>query len=105
MATSQFVPDEERPDYVKPEFLKKIAPLDPIEWLHKIQAKKFNFRQNTFELDTPTPIKDKLRSALPAGTSVVQYKDIPEFSKDFPHSTNLHWIEGALQAAPENGAR
>lgn len=102
--TSPFVPEEERADYVKIEFLRKIAPLDPIIWLPKIQAKEFRFRQNTFELDTPSPVKDKLRSEVPAGTSIVQYKDIPQFVKDFPHSTNLKWIQTALQAHPKNVA-
>jgi len=100
MTTSPFVPQEERPDFIKPEFLRKVAPLDPLEWLPKIQAKKFRFRQNLFELDTPTPIKNKLRSAIPPGASVVQYKDIPEFLKDFPHSTNLKWIEAGLESPP-----
>jgi hypothetical protein len=100
MTTSEFVPEEERPDFVKPEFLKKVAPLDPLEWLAKIQAKKFRFRQNTFELDSPTPTKEKLRSAIPAGTPVVQYKNVSEFVKDFPHSTDLKWIEANLQSVP-----
>ena len=98
MTTSPFVPEEERADLVKPEFLRNVAPLDPLDWLPKIQAKKVRFRQNTFELDTPTPLKEKLRLAVPAGTSIVQYKDIPEFLKDFPHSTNLKWIEDGLPA-------
>lgn len=33
MANSPFVPEEERADYIKPEFLKKVAALDPVEWL------------------------------------------------------------------------
>ena len=41
MATSPFVPENERSEYVKPEFLKKVAALEPVEWLPKIQAKKF----------------------------------------------------------------
>jgi hypothetical protein len=98
MTTSPFVPEEEHADFVKPEFLKKVAPLDPLDWLPKIQAKQFRFRQNTFELDTPTAVKEKLRLAVPAGTSIMQYKDIPEFLKDFPHSTNLKWIEDGLPA-------
>lgn len=101
MTTSPFVPEEERADFVKAEFLKKVAHLDPLEWLPKIQAKTFRFRQNTFELDTPAATKERLRSALPAGTSVVRYKDIPEFLKDFPHSTNLRWIETSLQSLPK----
>lgn len=104
MTTSPFVPEEERPDFVKPEFLKKVSTLDPIEWLPRIQAKKFRLRQSAFELDTPTPIKEKLRAAIPAGASIVQYKELAEFLKDFPHSTNLSWIEGSLKALSENGA-
>jgi len=104
MTTSPFVPEEERADFVKPEFLKKVAPLDPLDWLPKIQAKTFRFRQNTFELDTTTAVKLKLRSAVPAGTSIVQYKDVPEFVKDFPHSTNLMWIEAGLKSLSATGA-
>jgi hypothetical protein len=104
MTTSPFVPEEEHADFVKPEFLKKVAPLDPLDWLPKIQAKTFRFRQNAFELDTPTAVKEKLRLAAPAGTSIVQYKDIPEFLKDFPHSTNLKWIEDGLQLLSATGA-
>src|SRR5262249_37302516 len=29
MTTSPFVPEEERPDFIKPEFLRKVALLDP----------------------------------------------------------------------------
>src|SRR5450755_998938 len=32
MATSPFVPEDERPDYVKPEFLKKASTLEPADW-------------------------------------------------------------------------
>jgi hypothetical protein len=104
MTTSPFVPEEEHADFVKPEFLKKVASLDPLDWLPKVQATKFRFRQNTFEFDTPMAVKEKLRSAVPAGTSIVQYKDIPEFLKDFPHSTNLKWIEACFQSLSATAA-
>ena len=53
MATSPFVPEEERAEYVKPEFLKKAAALEPIDWLPRVQAKKFRLQDATFELNTP----------------------------------------------------
>jgi hypothetical protein len=49
MATSPFVPEDERAEYVKPEFLKRAAALEPIEWLPKIQAKKFLLQDAVFE--------------------------------------------------------
>src|ERR1700733_4016955 len=54
MATSPFVPEDERGNYVRPEFLRKASALEPLEWMSKIQAKKFRLQQNLFETDTPT---------------------------------------------------
>ena len=102
MATSEFVPRDERPDYVKPEFLKKVATLETLDWLPKIQATKFRFQQLLFELDTPTPIKEKLRAAVPAGTPVVLYKTLDEFKAAFPYSTNLDWMKHELRALPDS---
>ena len=100
ITTSPFVPAEERADYIKPEFLKKAATLDPVEWLPKIQARKFRFQQLLFETDTPKAAKEKLRAAIPSGTPVVLYKDLAEFTAAFPHSTNLDWMKHELKLLP-----
>jgi len=104
MSTSPFVPEDERPDYQKPEFLKKAAALEPVEWLPKIQAKKFRLQQLMAETDTPKAAKEKLRTAAPPGTTIVLYKTLQEFSAAFPHSTNLEWMEHELRSLPETGA-
>jgi len=104
IATSPFVPQAERSDYVKPDFLKKAAALETVEWLPKIQAKKFRLQQLLFETDTPKSVKEKLRAAVPAGTPVVLYKTLDEFKAAFPYSTNLGWMEHELRSLPEPGA-
>src|SRR5262249_19047355 len=96
IATSPVVPEDERANYVKPEFLNKVAALEPLQWLPKLQAKEFRLQQNMFETDTPAPIKDKIRAAVPAGTTIVRYKNLQEFNAAFPNSTNLAWIEQEL---------
>jgi hypothetical protein len=101
MANSPFVPPDERPDYVKPEFLKKAAALETLEWLPKIQAKKFRVQQLLFEPDTPKAAKEKLRAAVPTGTPIVLYKTLDEFKAAFPYSTNLEWMEHELRSLPE----
>ena len=73
-------------------------------WLPKIQAKRFRLQQLTFETDTPNPIKEKLRAAVPGGAPVVLYKTLTEFTKAFPDSTNLEWIEHELRLLPDTGA-
>ncbi len=97
IATSPVVPEDERADYLKPEFLEKAATVETLDWLPKIQAKKFRMQQNTFETDTPTAIKAKLRAAVPPGTAFAFYKTIPEFKAAFPYSTNLEWMEHELR--------
>lgn len=102
MATSPFVPQDERPNYLKPDFLKKAATLETVEWLPKIQAKEFRLQQLLFETDTPTSVKEKLRIAVPAGTPVVLYKTLDEFKAAFPYSTNLKWMERELRSLPQS---
>jgi len=104
IATSPLVPEDERADYVKPEFLEKAATLETLDWLPKIQAKKFRMQQNMFETDTPTACKAKLRAAAPPGTAFAFYKTIPEFKAAFPYSTNLEWMEHELRVLQESTA-
>jgi hypothetical protein len=104
MATSPFVPEDERAEYVKPEFLKKAAALEPADWLPKIQAKKFRLDDELFETNTPKTAKEKLRAAAPAGASVLLYKNMEEFKAAFQDGKNLEWIQHELQSLPEPGA-
>lgn len=100
-ATSPFVPENERTDYVKPEFLKKVATLEPLQWLPKIQAKKFRLDQELFDTVTPKAVQEKLRAAAPAGTSVMLYKDLQEFKAAFAEGKNLPWLQHELQSLSE----
>ena len=102
MATSPFVPVDERADYVKPEFLKKTASLDPVDWLPKIQAKKFRLDNELFDSVTPPAAREKLRSAAPSGTTVEFYKTMDEFKAAFQGGKNLEWIQHELRSLPES---
>ncbi len=104
MATSPFVPQDERAEYVRPEFLKKVSALEPVDWLPKIQAKKFRLDNELFETNTPKVAKEKLQAAVPAGASVALYKTLEEFKAAFQDGKNLEWIQHELQSVPEPGA-
>jgi hypothetical protein len=104
MATSPFVPEEERAEYMKPEFLKKVAALDPIEWLSKIQAKKLRLQDAIFEPNTPKVAKEKLRAAAPAGATVIIYKTPEEFNAVVRGEKELEWIQHQLRSLPDPGA-
>jgi hypothetical protein len=60
MASSPFVPEDERQSYVKREFLTKAAALEPVDWLPKIQAKKFRLDNELFDTITPPAAQERL---------------------------------------------
>lgn len=101
LRTSPFVPESERPDYVKPEFLKKLSTLEPLDWLPKIQAKKFRLQDEGFDPVTPKASKEKLRAAVPANSLVVVYNTPEEFNAARNHNQVLDWMHAQLQTLPE----
>ena len=106
MATSLFVPNDERPDYVKPEFLSGVALLDPVDWMPKIQAKKFRLEQRSYEPETPVASKEKLQKALPPGATVGFYKSEKEFANVVGEDGRKggDWLKGQLRALPAPAA-
>jgi hypothetical protein len=101
MASSPFVPEDERASYVTPEFLKKAEILEPIDWLPKIQAKKFRLQDAIFEPNTPPAAKEKLRAAVPGNGTVLIYKTPEEFNAVVRSKKDLEWIQHELRSLPE----
>jgi hypothetical protein len=99
-ANSPFVPQDERPNYVTPEFLKKAAVLDPVEWLPKVHAQKFQIEQNVFDTITPTSCKEKLRAAVPTA-NVVVYKTVKDLDSAGAGTTNVGWVKSMVPAIRE----
>jgi hypothetical protein len=102
MATSPLVPNDERPNYIKPEYLKKIAALKPVDWLPKIQAKKFRLQDAIFEPNTPKAAKDKLRQAVPAGATVVVYGTLRGYQSAISGNKEIDWIHNQLRGLPDS---
>jgi hypothetical protein len=101
IATSPFVPQDERALYLKPEFLKKVATLDPLDWLPKIQAKQFRLDTERFDTVTPREIQQKLKEAAPAGSTIFIYETLNDFKPAFEGGNNLLWIQRALRSLRE----
>jgi hypothetical protein len=102
MEKSPFVPKDERANYEQPEFLNKLATLEPLEWMPKIQAQKFRLQQRHFEGETPFASKEKLQAAAPSGATVVMYKTHTEFGAAIgSHGDKaLDWITKAVKSLP-----
>jgi hypothetical protein len=105
-ASSPLVPESERAAYLKPEFLQKIAPLDPIMWLPKIQAKRVRLQLAMFGRTTSTTVKEKIGTAANRDTrvTVLVYR-APLEAKPISSGNNiLQWVEHELRLlAPAAG--
>jgi hypothetical protein len=101
ITTSPFVPEEERVEYDKPEFLNKVDDLEPLKWLPKVQARKLRLQDALFDANTPGISKQRLRAALPRDTTVQVYKSPEDFNEIIRNGTDLEWINRQLQTKPE----
>jgi hypothetical protein len=103
VAKSPVIPEEERSGLAKPDFLKKVAPLEPVDWMPKVQAKRFRLQDATFEPNTPAAAKEKLRAAVPKKGTVVIYKTPEDFNAVVRADKTLDWLHNELRALPEAG--
>jgi hypothetical protein len=104
MATSPFVPEDERENYIKPDYLKKVAIFEPLDWLPKVKAKKVRLQDAVFDTDTPKGSQEKLRAAVPAGATVVVYNTLQEYRAILAGNKVMQWMQGELRALPDPAA-
>ncbi len=74
LAKSTLVPDDERADYLKPEFLKKVAPLDPVVWFDKVKV-PVRLQFLSAPLVTPAAVRKRIAAAAPSQAKIISYED------------------------------
>jgi len=101
MAKSEIIPDEERPNYVKPEFLKKVAPLDPVQWLPQLKSQHIRMQYVTDDEITPKAAKERIQSALPSAAQFVRYDNTREFFGAVSGGRLFQWVKEQLRPPSE----
>lgn len=97
LQSSPVVPNEERPKYVTQEFLKSVAPLDPVAYLHSLKTPNFRFQQMATDLATPKSAKQYIAAALPEQAQVVKYAGPEDLLKAWKISGLAGWIKQQLR--------
>ncbi len=97
LAKSPLIPEKERADYVKPEFLDKVAPLDPVKWLPALNTQRIRLQLVKTVAVTPAEAKEKIEAAAPANTQIVRFSSKQEFSSVVAGGTGFDWIKEQLQ--------
>ncbi len=97
MAKSALVPENERADYVKPEFLNKVAGLDPVQWLPKLKSRSIRLQEVATDPVTPEICRQKIEAALPASGQVVRYEGASALYQVSSSGQLFQWIKQQLR--------
>lgn len=97
LAKSTLISDDERPGLLKPEFLMKVAGLDPVEWLPKLKTQTIRLQELTTDPVTPAICRQKLEAAAPPSVQRVRYDGVPALYKVSSSGELFRWIKEQLR--------
>jgi len=103
MATSSRIPENERSNFIKPEFLKKIAPLDPVLWLPKVKAEHVRIQNVADDTITPKAVQTRIESAAPASAKLQRYETTRQFYEAASAGRLFQWVKEQVRRNPEAG--
>lgn len=99
LAHSHLVPDTERASYVSEDFLRQVAPLDPVSTLPALKQVPLRLQQTMWE-DTVTPVgaRDHIAAALSSTATLVRYTDEADYAERAGRQGRmLDWLRTALK--------
>jgi hypothetical protein len=102
IAQSPQIPEGEKAAYLKPEFLAKVAPLDPVRGVQLLKNRPFRLQENLFNQAIPETVRKQIETATAGSAQIVEYHDTREYSeKVSTHGKMLEWMQSQLQEASQ----
>jgi cephalosporin-C deacetylase-like acetyl esterase len=102
---SPVIPAEERPKYLTEEFLKSVAPVDPVLYLPHLKTLSVRLQQTASDPITPKAVQERIASASHDPKQVVKYANPQEHLKAWQTDGLSGWIKQQLRAQAENKNR
>jgi hypothetical protein len=104
LQSSTIVPDQERGDYLKPEFLKQVENLDPVTWLPSLSSRQVRLQFISQVTATPLTAQNKIQAAAPPSATVKRYESLKDFlNAQAASGKPFQWIH--QQVASEKSAQ
>ncbi|WP_263359823.1 alpha/beta hydrolase family protein [Acidicapsa ligni] len=89
---SKQIPEDERPNYLKPEFLKSVASLDPVDYLPELKDRVVRMQQISDEPVMPAAAKEKMASAAPHSDQLMRFPDRAAAGKALGSNGIMSWL-------------
>jgi hypothetical protein len=103
---SKQIPEDERTNYLKPQFLKSVASLDPVDYLPKLKNRVIRMQQISDEPVMPAAAKKKMASAAPHNNQLIRFPDRAAAGKALGSNGIMSWLgEQANSGILRNGSR
>jgi hypothetical protein len=96
MAKSSIIPEEERPNYLKADFLKKIASLDPVLWLPRLKSQEIRIQRLKDDTVTPQVAEERVEAAAGSAAKVVRYDNIRQFYGASSGGRVFEWVKNQI---------
>jgi hypothetical protein len=94
---SPAIPQEDRANYLTPQFLGKVANLDPLTYLPQLKSRKVRIEYVLDDPTTPASARNAMLKAAPEGADVLKYEDEAAHIEEW-HAHGLSgWIKGRLK--------
>jgi X-Pro dipeptidyl-peptidase (S15 family) len=84
--------DPNHAEYVKPEFLKKVAPLDPVKWMPDLKV-PIRIQQVHQGNVTPIEVKTAIKAAAPKQGEIVRFETDREMGEKEGQGRLFEWIK------------
>ncbi len=99
MQKSDVIPEEERPAYVKPEFLKKVADFDPVKLLPGLQTPHIRLNQLDDDVaSTPEEAKKQMEAALPTTAEHHRFETSGQFFTEVASGGRVFdWLKAQIK--------
>ncbi|HKM47759.1 MAG TPA: dienelactone hydrolase family protein [Terriglobales bacterium] len=97
---SAVIPEEERPAYVKPEFLKEVADFDPVKLLPGLKTPHVRLNQLDDDVaSTPEEAKKQMEAALPATAEHHRFATSAQFFSEVASGGRVFdWLKAQIKA-------
>jgi len=98
IAYSKFIQiEDERTEYLKPEFLKKVENLDPVKYLPELKTQRVRVQYLDTDTVTPKPARLRMEAAAAAHAKLVHYANPKEFMKTVGQNGEMFdWLKQQL---------
>jgi len=101
LAKSSVVQEDPNKDsYTTKDFLKKVAPLDPVKWLPKLKAVQIRMQQMADSDSNPTDCQDRLKAAAPKLAKVDRFDSAAQMTTVEGGGRLFDWIKDQMNKLP-----